>query len=93
MIRRLLFTYLLPFLAPFIVYGLWLAFIRYKARRAGSAAGRGWSDAPWTWLIVAGVILVSASLVSLGLVRDAPPGAKYFPPRLENGVIVPAHTE
>ncbi len=30
--RRILLNYLLPIILPFVIYGLWLAFARYKAR-------------------------------------------------------------
>ncbi len=90
--RRLILSYLLPLLLPFIVYALWLMLVRWRARRAG-ADQPAWSDAPFTWLAIAGVLLVALTFVILGLKEDAPPGSVYIPPHLENGVVVPGRAE
>ncbi|MFQ5959209.1 MAG: DUF6111 family protein [Alphaproteobacteria bacterium] len=91
--RRILLNYLLPLILPFIVYGVWLAFIRWRARAAGVTGAPGWRDAPWTWLLIAGVVLVAASIAALGIVGGSPPGGTYIPPHMEGGEIVPGRTE
>ena len=44
----------LLFLAPFILYGGWLAI----ARRRAKGHPPGWNDAPLMWLSTAGLVLV-----------------------------------
>lgn len=90
--RRLILSYLIPLLLPFAAYALWLALVRWRARRAGAEVP-GWNDAPLTWLMIAGIALASMGFVYLGLREDAPPEAKYQPPHMENGVIVPGRFE
>ncbi len=89
---RILLNYVLPILLPFIAYGAWLVLARRKARPAGEAASL-WHDAPWTWLLIAGIGLVCVGLVALALTGGSPPGAKYIAPHYEGGEIVPGRTE
>ncbi len=91
--RRILLNYLLPLLLPLVVYGIWLALARRKARLAGAAEVPGWGNAPWTWLLVAGIGLVSVGLVTLALVGDGPTGGTYVPPQFIDGEIVPGRME
>ncbi len=67
--KRILLYYVLPILLPFIVYGVWLVLARRKAQSASTAgtAPPGWRDAPWTWLLIAGLGLMIAGLVALAL--------------------------
>ncbi len=90
--RRLLINYLLPIALPFAVYAFWLAYARYRARTAGHGAPE-WRDAPWTWLMVAGAVLVAASFATLAFVGGSPIDQKYIPPQYIDGVIVPSRTE
>ncbi len=66
---RILLHYVLPILLPFIVYGVWLALARRKAQSASmaGAAAPVWRDAPWTWLLIAGLGLACVGLVALAL--------------------------
>ena len=91
--RRLLLNYLLPIVLPFAVYGIWLAFTRYKARTSGHDGMPEWRDTPWTWLMVAGAVLVAAGFASLAFIGGSPIDQKYIPPKCIDGVIVPSHTE
>ncbi|MEE8202958.1 MAG: DUF6111 family protein [Alphaproteobacteria bacterium] len=91
--RRILLNYLLPLLLPFIVYGIWLMFIRWRARVAGAVGAPEWRDAPWTWLLIVGVVLTALSIAVLGMVGDSPPGGTYIPPHMEGGEIVPGRIE
>ncbi len=67
--KRILLYYILPIALPFIVYGIWLALARRKAQSASAAgaAAPGLRDAPWTWLLIAGLGLMIAGLVTLAL--------------------------
>lgn len=83
MIRKLLVT-VLPFLLPFAGYAVYVVLSRRAAAR-----GRRWEDAPWYWLVSAGLACVIISLGALALTSGAPPGSTYQPARLEDGKIVP----
>lgn len=86
MIVKLL-RYALLFLLPFIVYGIWIAIARRRAR--GHENEPNWSDAPFLWLSVTGLVLVLASLFTLGLFQGVEKGGTYVPPRVIDGEVVP----
>ena len=90
MLRKLL-TIALPLAVPFIVYWIYLMAARRRARLADAGDLPRWQQAPWTLIVVAAVVLMSASLVVFGLSAGVEPGIKLAPPRLENGEVVPAH--
>lgn len=91
--RRLLLSYLLPIVLPFIIYGVWLLLARRKVRLAGADGVPEWRDAPWTWLLTASALLVAASFVALALTGGSPPGGTYVAPHYIDGVIVPGRME
>ena len=91
--KRILLNYLLPIVLPLVIYGIWLALARRKARQAGATDMPDWRSAPWTWLVIAGICLVSLSLVVLALVGDEPVEGTYVPPTYIDGEIVPGHIE
>ncbi|HVV93135.1 MAG TPA: DUF6111 family protein [Hyphomicrobiales bacterium] len=72
----------LLFLVPFVVYGGWL--VLAGRRRAWVPRG------PLPWIIAAAIGAVLVGLAFLGT-RGAPPSARYVPPHMENGRIVPGH--
>ncbi len=88
MLKKIL-LHALFFAAPFAAYALWLFIDRRiaKSRRAGTALA--WRDAPWTWLTIAGLVLMVASLVVLGQTTGELPG-EYVPPRVEDGKVIDA---
>ena len=90
---RIILQYVLPLLVPFVIYGAWLALSRSKARPAGADAAPEWREAPWTWLLIAGLGLLIASLVGLALLGGDPPGKTYVAPQFIDGEIVPGRTE
>ncbi len=92
---RILISYILPLILPFLLYSIWLGVHRRRRRAAGAALPEGWGlrDAPWTWLFISGIALLGASLVGLALLGSSPPSAKYVPPSIVDGEIVPSHTE
>ena len=51
------------------------------------------SDAPIFWLFAVGVALMIASLAMFGNWEGDPPGKRYVPPRIKDGIIIPGHVE
>ncbi len=90
--RRMLLQYLLPLAMPFVVYGVWMTYARYRARLAGTAE-QGWRDAPVTWLLIAGLVLVVAGFMALAFLGGAPIESVYVPPHMVDGEIVPGRFE
>ncbi len=90
---RMFLQYFLPILVPFLVYGAWLSLSRHKARLAGEDAVPEWREAPWTWLLIAGLGLAIAGLAGLALQGGDPLGTTYVPPQFIDGEIVPGRTE
>ena len=95
---RLLIEFLLPLLAPTILYAFWLAWQqgRRPAVEAGDAdpAAPSWHDAPWIWLGGIGIALVAGVALTLGLSRSlGEAGGTYVPPRVIDGRVVPGHVD
>jgi hypothetical protein len=82
---RVLLQVVLPFLAPFILFGLY----RLLVTRGRAVLER----TPWFLLTVSGIVLACGSLVALALVGGDPPGGSYVPPRIEDGRIVPGEVK
>lgn len=85
---RILLTYILPLALPFAAYLLWV----WGARRRKKAQGiepEGLREGPWFWLILAGFVLMAAGLAYWGLTGGSDPEGKYYPPRYEDGRIIP----
>ena len=77
------------FAAPFVVYALWVYIDRRIAKSSRAGAALTWRDAPWTWLTLAGLVLMVASLVVFGQTTGETPG-EYVPPRVEDGKVIDA---
>ena len=71
-------------LLPLTVYVL---YIRYARRR--HEAEPTWRETPWLMLISAGVVLLTLSVLVLGLIGGDPPGGVYVPPHVEDGKLIP----
>ncbi len=54
-------------LLPLAVYLLWLTLARRKAALRAEGRLSWWRALPWTWLIVAGVLVMGTTLVTLRL--------------------------
>ncbi len=91
MLRKLL-LHALPFLLPFVLYAAWLALGRQRGRAAGGSEQLGWREAPWMWLLLAGLSLTAISLAVLPLFQGDEPGKTYAPARYVDGEIVPGET-
>ena len=89
MLRKLLMV-ALPLVLPFLAYALYLAIARRRAQTAGDRPVPRWQKAPWTWIALASVLLMAASLVTFGLGSGVEPGTRIEPPRLLDGEIVPS---
>ncbi len=86
MIRRILLDLLL-FLLPFALYAVYW----HLARKGDpEQAAR---PHPWAMLFIAGLALVAASFVWLGLTEGEHTKGVYVPPHNENGKVVPGHIE
>lgn len=87
MIRNILF-HLVPFLLPFIAYGLYLYATR-RARAQERKEGRVFDEAPWFWLFATGLALLVLSLIAVWFFTGDPAGGSYIAPHVEDGKIVP----
>jgi hypothetical protein len=87
MIRILVLRALL-FAVPFAIYGAYLLLSR--ARSTGPAPAH---DMPWTGLFIAGLALVAASFIYVGLTEGETTQGRYVAPHVVNGKIVPGHVE
>ncbi|MEX0922180.1 MAG: hypothetical protein WDZ84_05345 [Rhodovibrionaceae bacterium] len=63
MLQKLL-TVVLPFLLPFLIFWIYLQLRRRDARKAGKQDSSGWGTAPWGAILLAGVLLAAAALVT-----------------------------
>jgi hypothetical protein len=85
---RPVFTELALFLAPFVVYALFL-----WVTRAGVLAPANWSLNRVAWLAIAALVLMVGSFVLLAEWGGAPPGSTYVPAHIEDGRFVPGTTK
>jgi len=78
----------LLFFLPFILYFGWAKFVRRRMEISGGT----WDDAPMAWLVSAGAVLVIIGLVATAVTTGSgsDPGKKYYPPRYEDGKVVPS---
>jgi quinol-cytochrome oxidoreductase complex cytochrome b subunit len=86
MIRPVL-TELALFLAPFVVYLVFL-----WATRAGVLHPDSWSLPRLAWLVIASLLLMIGSFIVLAQWGGAPPGSTYVPAHYEDGKFVPGET-
>lgn len=84
MLRTILWNLFLLVL-PFLLYAAYVALVR----RQRVSAGQAWDQAPLSWLFIAGIVLVIASFLVLGLVTEDSGKGRYVPARYEDGRIVP----
>lgn len=87
---RQLLTIVLPFLVPFIAYGIyWWAAKRRQLAAAQGTPPSALESFPWTWLIAAGAGLAVLTLSLTVILGGNDPSEKYHSPRLEDGKIIP----
>ena len=88
MLRRLL-TVVLPLLAPFLAWWLYLLFTKWRARHAAGAQPPGWTQAPWLALLLSALLLLAVSLFWFRENSGGQPWSDYSAPTLEDGRILP----
>lgn len=81
---RPIFTEVVLFLAPFVIYALYL-----WLTRAGVLATTSWPIPAVAALTVVALLLMLVSFLLLAEFSGAPPGSTYVPARLEHGRLVP----
>jgi hypothetical protein len=80
-------TELALFLAPFVVYAVFL-----WATKAGVLDPAHWSLARVSWLAIVALLLMIGSFVGLAQFGGSSPGTTYTPAHVEDGVLVPGQT-
>ena len=86
---RAFLAIVLPLALPTALYVLYMAVAK---RRPGAAGLAQPMDMPWSWLIIAGGILVIVTFVALYAFEDAGRGT-YHPARIIDGKIEPGYFE
>ena len=81
---RPVFTELALFLAPFVVYAIYLV-----ATKAALLALASWPPKTLATLTIVALILMIGSFVILAHFSGAPPGSTYEPAHVEDGKFVP----
>lgn len=87
MIRVLLY-YIFPLLLPMALYVAWVMWAKRRTKEGEEPPQLG--SGPWFWLILAGFALMVASLSYVAITSGHKPGGTYYPPRLEDGRVIPA---
>ena len=78
----------LPFVAPFVIYGIYYLMMRRRALASGGTAP-SLTGAPWVWLVIVGSVLLAISMVIFAIYDGSDVGGSYIPSRFEDGRIVP----
>ncbi len=84
---RIGFTEIALFLAPFVLYAVFL-----WATKAGMMDAESWPVSRIVWLAIGALLLVVGSFVYFARFTGAPPGSTYVPAHMENGKFVPGQT-
>lgn len=89
MLRPLL-QIVLALALPTVIYLLWAAYIRRRARITGLRGIPLIREVPWVWLISGGLILAIIGLIAFDLLGPSFPAGEILPPRFEDGALLPA---
>lgn len=89
---RVFLEIVVPLLLPVVTFAVWVLLSHRRPGQDRSIAER-LRNGPWLWLIFASVTLLFAAMAYSALTGGAPAGAKYSPPHLENGKVVPGTFE
>jgi len=89
MTRVLIYGALL--LLPTALYVAWVMWARSRTKNGEEPPRLG--GGPWFWLILAGFALMVAGLSYMAVTSGHKPGGTYYPPRYEDGRIVPAEVK
>ncbi len=85
---RILLTFVVPLLLPFLLYAVWGWLKRRQAAARGETPPE-LTGPPVLWLGASGLLLVGLVLAGLSLQRGQGTVGSYAPPHVENGKIVP----
>ena len=85
---RIGFTEIVLFLAPFVLYAVFL-----WATKAGVLDAESWPISRIAWLAIAALLLVIGSFIYFSHFTGAKPGSTYVPAHMENGKFVPGQTK
>ncbi len=80
-------TELLLFLAPFVLYAVFL-----WATKAGVMDPESWPLPRIAWLVIVSLVLMVGSFVFFAHFTGSPPGSVYVPAHIEDGKFVPGQT-
>ena len=73
------------FLAPFVLYVLYLLALRRNPVKPAH-----WQGGPTIWLTIAGLVVAVSGMLFFGVTADREQGG-YTPAHVENGRVVPGH--
>lgn len=90
MIRFILFRFW-PALLPLLIYWLWHRWAVSQAKRNNRPIPR-FRDGPIYWAVLASLLIAVGCFFWLGAHLSGEKG-DYVPPHVENGVLVPGHTQ
>ncbi|MEQ8601690.1 MAG: DUF6111 family protein [Marivibrio sp.] len=89
---RTFLTVVLPLIAPTIVFFIWAWFAKKRAEKEERHEPiPAWQNWPWARLVLTGAVLTALTLSAVAMMREAAPGQRYVPPRIENGELIPGH--
>ena len=84
---RVVFSIVLPLVLPTALYFVYMTLVR---RRGSTSAQSQPIDVPWSWLAVAGGVLMVITVFALYLFEDRGEGT-YHPARTVNGQVEPGY--
>ena len=92
---RVLLTYAGALALPAAVFMLWRYLSALAAGTPRTAQGTSGQSPPlpWTWLSVAGVILLVVTMALMATLDGGAPDAVYHPPKLIDGKVQPGYFE
>ena len=85
---RLVLEYLIPFLSPLAAYSVWIWYRNKYAEHHDGAPPR-FEEGPWPLMLFIGALLMFASMAVTALTTGGNAGAKYEPPHVEDGKVIP----
>ena len=88
MLRSVL-TELLLFVAPFVLYALYL----WATQRGGVTSRANWPLARVLYLVIAAILTVIVGVLLLAELGGSPPRSTYIPAHVEDGKFVPGRTK
>jgi len=82
------FTEIALFLAPFVLYAVFLVLTN-----AGVLQSKSWAPRRLAGLLIVSLLLVVGSFLALAEFSGAPPGSTYIPAHIDHGKFVPGATK